>query len=625
MIWLPEVGVFLLLGSIAFSLCGFFSHQRFWVSLQGYSVVLAFLLLCWLFYACDFSVAYVYSNSNTGLPWYYRLSAVWGAHEGSLLLWLLWLNVWTTIVVSSKRWEPIVQRYAVGILSGIHSIFALFIISLSNPFARILPVIPKEGADLNPLLQDIGLILHPPILYGGYVGFSVPFAIVVALLWKGNPDTPWSRWLEPWVIASLVFLTAGITLGSWWAYYELGWGGWWFWDPVENASFMPWLSGIALLHLLVLHKVTRAHSAWCLLVAIFTFGLCLIGTFLVRSGIVTSVHAFASDPGRGLFILVFIAVILGFAVTVYALRVSQFLNQTSRMIFIKAKLFLGAISLMLAACATVLLGTLYPLLVDALVGQKLSVGPPYFDTVFVPFMIPLLLLCSFLPSITWGKSLSFLKEGRWTLSALGVVSLLIAFWLPEGKHWWVTFGGVWGASFLCLSTLKTLWVRAKNTGQISYPLLGMGLAHVGLAVLVSGISLTTHLDLEKDLRLKTGDNVTLRQWTFKLDGFKRSDGGNYQGVQAEITVLKEGVFFTKLYPEKRYYTARDISITETALSPGLLQDLYVALSEPIARDEWVFRIYLKPFVRWLWLGGLMMALGLCVTQIKNRKAVGLKS
>lgn len=609
MIWLPELGVICLLSAVACSFFGFVTqNQRLWVGLQGLCVLFAFLLLGFLFYHNDFSVAYVYNNSNTGLPWYYRLSAVWGAHEGSLLLWLLWLNVWTFFVIVTERWDPTIQRITVSVLSFLHSAFALFIVSLSNPFARILPIIPKEGSDLNPLLQDLGLILHPPVLYGGYVGFFVPFALVIALLWKGKPADPWAHWLKPWVVVSLVFLTVGITLGSWWAYYELGWGGWWFWDPVENASLMPWISGIALLHLLMLHKMTRSYTAWCFLVTILTFGLCLMGTFLVRSGILTSIHAFATDPGRGFFILLFITVVLGAGLMLYAIQIPRFVDR-SYAPTLKSKGFLVAIGLMLGVCATVLLGTLYPLFVDAWWGQKLSVGPPYFDKVIAPFMVPLVLLCAFLPGIP----VSFRLSG----GCFVVGAVLLFFLLPMGRHWLLTYIGLLGAWLLFFSTINTLFLRYKQTGSVSFGGLGMGFAHIGFAVLLVGISLVTHLEVETDLRLKVGDHVAMRHWTFVLDGFQRIDGSNYQGIQAKISVFKKKSFFTHLYPEKRYYSARDISLTETALSPGLFQDLYVALSTPISSDEWIFRIYLKPFVRWIWLGGLMMAFGLMLTQFKR--------
>ncbi|MBV1789370.1 heme lyase CcmF/NrfE family subunit [Marinobacterium sp. D7] len=593
-------------------------------------VLFSFLCLSWSFLQSDFSVVYVASNSNTALPWYYRLSAVWGGHEGSLLLWLLILTGWTVAVaLKSGNLPEDIQARVLSVMGLITIGFTLFILLTSSPFERYLPRIPEQGADLNPLLQDIGLIMHPPMLYMGYVGFSVAFAFAIAALLSGRLDAAWARWSRPWTIIAWAFLTLGIALGSWWAYYELGWGGWWFWDPVENASLMPWLIGTALVHSLAVTEKRGVFKSWTVLLAIFAFSLSLLGTFLVRSGVLTSVHAFASDPDRGFFILALLAIAIGGSLLLYAIKASHVKSESSFALLSRESFMLINNVLLTVFCATVLLGTLYPLLVDALNLGKISVGPPYFNALFVPLGALLVLTLGIGVLLRWKQtSLQLLIKQLWLPGVLallaGGVSLFLlpqwpGFWTSLGLvlAWWVVFTGA-------RDLLNRMRNRSAGLAAIfaqSRAYYGMMLAHGGIAVLMVGIALVSTFSEHSDLRMEPGDRKQFNDYEFVFDGIRKVDGPNFHSDTGVIRVLYKGETYTEMYPEKRLYTARGNVMTEAAIDPGLFRDLYVALGESLGGDAWAVRVQYKPFVRWLWLGGLMMTVGglLAATDPRYRK------
>ena len=605
MIWLPELGTMSLIIAFWLCVCGLLSEKPK-VSAQGFCILFSFFCLAFLLWGCDFSVLYVANHSNTALPWYYRLSALWGAHEGSMLLWVLCLSCWIMAVSFNQTWERTFHNKVLRVLSGVQSLFIAFVVCTSNPFTRLLPFIPKEGGDLNPLLQDIGLIIHPPMLYVGYVGFVVPFAMVIALLWLGVEKTkhlPWAIWMKPYAAIALAFLSIGITLGSWWAYYELGWGGWWFWDPVENASLMPWLLGVALVHLLFNSICSQSYIRWIFLLSITTFGLCVMGTFLVRSGSITSVHAFATDPERGIFILAILGGLLSLGYGLYALKGEPFFEEDGReVISWKAKGILLSVILWSGACFTVVLGTLYPLIIDGLGLSALSVGAPYFEMTVLPWMLPLLILCAILPSLNWHKPV-------WIISF--IIGIGFAVRVP-GAYPLASGFGVGLGAYLLISTLIT---RRPKGSKIPW---GMYFAHMGLSLIVLGAALSAHLSIEKELSLSPGESASVAHFEFRFDSLKEVESGNYKGVQAHISVLKNEHFFTVLYPEKRYFFARDMAMTETALNPSVWNELYVALSQPLEGEAWAFRIYWKPFVRLIWCGGILIALGLCCSVVLRK-------
>jgi cytochrome c-type biogenesis protein CcmF len=582
-------------------------------------VLIAFGCLTWSFISNDFSVAYVAHNSNTALPLLYKISGVWGAHEGSLLLWALVLALWTGAVSRFSRGVPddMVAR-VLGVMGMVGVGFLLFLLLTSNPFERLFPT-PLEGRDLNPLLQDPGLAIHPPMLYMGYVGFSVAFAFAIAAMLSGQLDTAWARWSRPWTNIAWVFLTIGITLGSWWAYYELGWGGWWFWDPVENASFMPWLVGTALIHSLAVTEKRGAFKAWTVLLAIFAFSLSLLGTFLVRSGVLTSVHAFASDPARGLFILIFLAVVVGGSLLLYAVRAPRIRSTGGFDIVSRETALLLNNVLLVAAAASILLGTLYPLLIDALGLGKISVGPPYFNTVFIPLTAPLALLLGVGAMMRWKKDsparLSRLLRGAFVLSL--IIGIAIPLFVMPWFSWQAAIGlvlAVWTA----LSTLQGLneQVAKGSSGRLrrflSLPrsFYGMTLAHFGVAVFITGITLTATYSTEKDVRLAPGEDITLGGYTFRFEGVRRFAGPNFTADEGAITVTHEGEAAVLLRPQKRVYRVQRMPMTEAAIDAGLFRDLFVALGEPLGEEgAWSVRIYHKPFIRWIWMGPVLMALG----------------
>ncbi len=583
-------------------------------------VALSFAALTGCFVLNDFSVLYVAQHSNTLLPTVYRVAAVWGGHEGSLLLWVLMLALWTAAVAAFSVSLPqaMVAR-VVGVLGVLSVGFLTFILSLSNPFERLLPA-AADGRDLNPLLQDPGLVIHPPMLYMGYVGFSVAFAFAIAALMAGRSDAAWARWSRPWTVVAWLFMTFGIGLGSWWAYYELGWGGWWFWDPVENASLMPWLVGTALIHSLMASDKRGNFKAWTVLLSISAFSLSLLGTFLVRSGVLTSVHAFASDPKRGVFILMFLALVVGFSLTLYAwrmpkVRMGQAVSPLSR-----ETLLLANSVLLVVACAAVLLGTLYPLVIDALNLGKLSVGPPYFNAVFVPLMVPLLVIMVPGTVVRWRESHwgELLLRLRW----VALAALAVGLAAPAVVGEW-SIGAALGfglSAWVVLGSLQHMWLRWQQPGHIGTAYWGMQCAHMGLAVVVAGITGVKSFEVERDVRMGVGDVVTIEPYAFRLQGMQEVKGPNYRAVRADVEVLKNGQPIERLYPEKRRYFSTAMPMTEAAIDSGWMRDLYVSLGDPLDGPipQWSMRVYYKPFVPWIWAGVLLMVLGGVLATVDRR-------
>ncbi len=583
-------------------------------------VVIAFACLAYSFVNNDFSVLNVATNSNSSLPWYYRFAATWGSHEGSLLLWVLMLGVWMVAVTIFSRHLPLeMVARILGVMALISIGFLLFMLFTSNPFERLLPA-AADGRDLNPLLQDPGMVIHPPMLYMGYVGFSVAFSFAIAALLGGRLDATWARWSRPWTTMAWVFLTVGIALGSWWAYYELGWGGWWFWDPVENASFMPWLVGTALIHSLSVTEKRGGFKIWTVLLAILAFSLSLLGTFLVRSGVLTSVHAFATDPSRGVFILAFLVIVIGASLLLFAWRAPKVgLGGRFELISRESALLANNVLLIVAA-ASVMLGTLYPLFLDALGLGKLSVGPPYFESVFVPLMTPAIFLMGIGPLAKWKQA--ELPDLAHRLKWAFAVALVTALLLPLTLGRWspmISFGlllALWVmiSGFVNLKQrLQQLSAGGASLGKRLFSLprgyYGMLLAHFGVAVFIVGVTLVKGYEVEKDVRMQAGDTVEVGAYTFRLDGFVQVPGANYDATRGLISVLKNGRPAGTMFPEKRMYHVQQMPMTEAAIDTGFTRDLYVSLGEPVAGDAWVVRIYYKPFVDWIWGGAFLMALG----------------
>jgi cytochrome c-type biogenesis protein CcmF len=584
-------------------------------------ILLSFLVLTWAFVTNDFSVAYVAQNSNTHLPLIYRICAVWGAHEGSILLWILMLTLWMFLVSIFGRRLPLdMQARVLAVLSWIAVGFYLFLLITSNPFLRLLPNIPLDGHDLNPLLQDPGLIIHPPMLYMGYVGFSVPFAFSIAALLKGRLNADWARWARPWTLVAWSFLTFGIVLGSWWAYRELGWGGWWFWDPVENASFLPWLVGTALIHSLVVAEKRQTFKAWTILLAVCAFSLSLLGTFLVRSGVLISVHAFAVDPARGAFILQFLLLVVGGSLALYAIRGKRLLNKdVSLQLWSRETMLLLNNMLFFVAMLTVLLGTLYPLIIDALGMGKLSVGAPYFNAVFVPLMTPLLFLIGLGPMFHWSyRSPKALLKRSVAILLLALVAALTL--LLVWSHQALQFSTVFGLSL-------AFWVMGATVSHTRKRLLlkqlPMQMAHIGLAVSVIGIVLVTAYADHRDVALHIGDKTSVGPYDFVLQQVSGITGPNYTGSRAIVDISMQGKFIAKLKPEQHLFTLEQMALAKTAIDVSPFRDLYVALGEQLPDHMWSVRIYYKPFIRWIWAGGLLMVLGgllsLLVIFIGNRQ------
>ncbi|HEY0197991.1 MAG TPA: heme lyase CcmF/NrfE family subunit [Rhodanobacter sp.] len=581
---------------------------------QGFFVVLAFVLLVNAFLRFDFSVQYVADNSNLALPWYYRIAAVWGAHEGSMLLWIFILNVWTLALALFSRQLPeaFVAR-VLGVLGLIAVGFLAFILFTSDPFGRLLPM-PADGGDLNPVLQDPGMTFHPPVIYMGYVGFSVAFAFSIAALLGGELEQAWVRWARPWTNIAWAFLTCGIVAGSWWAYAELGWGGWWFWDPVENASFMPWLVGTALIHAQAVTEKRGSLRAWTILLSIFAFSLSLLGTFLVRSGVLTSVHSFASDPRRGLFILCFLVIVVGGSLLLYALRAPKVAGGKPFAVVSRESAILVGNLMFTVAAAMVLLGTLFPLIGDALNLGKISVGPPYFGLLFPLLMLPIVLLLPFGPYLRWGKGEApVLKRVMARAGLAAVACAIITAFLVDGQLKAVAgvAAAVWVAVGVLLYVVKR-WREMPRGRRYPAEMAGMLFAHAGMAVFLIGVLLSESLSVTRDVRMAPGDVQHIGGYDFRFDGVTETQGPNWRADQGTVTVMQGGKLVAVMHPQKRIYTREQVQ-TESAIDPGITRDLYVALGEPMDAQNiegaWAVRLYHKPFIRWLWAGGLLMMLG----------------
>ncbi|HEY6045289.1 MAG TPA: heme lyase CcmF/NrfE family subunit [Pyrinomonadaceae bacterium] len=582
-------------------------------------VLLAFGCLAYSFITNDFSVLNVATNSNSQLPLHYRLAATWGSHEGSLLLWTFMLTLWMVAVTLFSRHLPdeIVAR-VLAVMATISVGFLLFMLLTSNPFQRLIPAAP-DGRDLNPLLQDPAMVAHPPMLYMGYVGFSVVFAFAIAALIGGRLDATWARWSRPWTTVAWMFLTCGIALGSFWAYYELGWGGWWFWDPVENASFMPWLVGTALIHSLAVTEKRGGFKSWTVLLAIAAFSLSLLGTFLVRSGVLTSVHAFATDPKRGIFILAFLTAVIGGSLALYAWRAKQVGLGSRFELLSRESLLLTNNVLLAVAAGSVLLGTLYPLFIDALNLGKLSVGPPYFNSVFVPLMAPAMFLIGVGPIARWKQAkLPELAVRLRIAFALSVLTAIILPFVIGGWHWRASLGlllAVW----IVITSLQNIFSRLRVSAGSSFfsrlaapsrSFYGMHLAHIGVAVFVAGVTVVTSYQTEKDVRMQIGDTVTAGSYEFRLDNISQLRGPNYEAVRADILVTKGGVPVGIMHPEKRAFTASQNVTSETAIDRSIWRDLYLSLGDQVeGGGAWTVRVYHKPLINWIWGGALLMAIG----------------
>ena len=639
---IPELGHFALVLALVLAtlqsllpVIGSVRHDQGWMRSvhsvavgQAVMVWIAFAILTWGFIAHDFSLRYVASHSNLALPLMYRVAAVWGAHEGSLLLWVAVLGVWTVAVVAWSRRLPVVFRARVVAVLGLISLgFLWFMLATSNPFDRLWPA-AMNGRDLNPLLQDPGLVIHPPMLYMGYVGFSVAFAFAIAALWGGQLHLAWVRWTRPWVTAAWVFLTLGIALGSWWAYHELGWGGWWFWDPVENASFMPWLIGTALIHSLAVTEKRNTFKRWTVLLSLLAFSLSLLGTFLVRSGVLVSVHAFATDPERGVFILAFLVLVTGGGLILYALRAHR-LQSGGRFALLSRETLLLFNNVLLAVAAfAILLGTLYPLIVEVMGWPTMSVGPPYFNLVFVPLMLPLLFLAGIGPLARWKQASARALLRRLQVPAM--LALILGAAVPLAL-----FGR--GPALLVAAVTLSIWcITAALTAAIRHAsrlpsgrrmprhVLGMTCAHVGLGTIALGVALTGAFSMEREQLMQVGETVTFAEYEFTFQGVQTLDGPNYHAQQGHLTVQREGAPVTELFPERRVYQVQTKPMTEAAVHSTPRRDLYAALGPQHAEQTWAVRLYVKPFIQWLWGGALLMALGGILALSDRRYRLKLK-
>lgn len=646
---IPEIGHFALIIALCLALVqtivpilGAQTNTSQWMAVakpaargQFLFLIISYICLTYAFIKSDFSVLYVANNANTALPLQYKISAVWGAHEGSLLLWVLMLAGWTfAVTIFSRSLPNVMVARVLGVMGFVSVGFLLFTLLTSNPFERIFPI-PLEGKDLNPLLQDPGLVIHPPMLYMGYVGFSVVFAFAIAALIGGKLDSAWARWSRPWATFAWVFLTIGITLGSWWAYHELGWGGWWFWDPVENASFMPWLVGTALIHSLAVTEKRSSFKNWTVLLAILAFSLSLLGTFLVRSGVLVSVHAFATDPARGVYILLFLAIVIGGSLMLYAIRapkiksIGQF-DLVSR----ETALLLNNV-LLLVAMFTILVGTLYPLFLDALNAGKISVGPPYFNTVFSILMMPLVLVIGVGPFLRWKKA--SLGEALKKLFKIFVAGLIIGVALPfivAGKSTILTTLGITLGGWSICAALYYLFKNVFRSGtkgsafqhlkKIPRSTYGMCVAHFGIGVFVFGVTFVSAFQQEREIPMRIGEKVEMAGYEFGFNGVKNLQGPNYSSKQGSVNVYKKGKLVAELLPEKRTYLVQQNAMTEAGIDTGFLRDIYVALGEPIDNEAWGMRLYYKPFIQWIWIGAALMALGGLLAALDRRYWLKLK-
>lgn len=590
---------------------------------------LSFGSLFYLFAVNDFSVQYVVNNSNSTLPLQYRLSAVWGSHEGSLLLWIWLLALWAVGVATFTRKMPEEAVARVLSVMGLISIgFMVFIIFSSNPFNRTFPDFPADGRELNPMLQDVGLIFHPPLLYMGYVGFSVAFAFAIASLMTGKLDTAWARWSRPWTMAAWVFLTLGIVLGSWWAYYELGWGGWWFWDPVENASLMPWLSGTALIHSLAVTEKRSTFKAWTVLLAILAFSLCLLGTFLVRSGILVSVHAFASDPTRGLYILAYLVFVIGGSLLLYAFQGTKIKSLDNYQRYSRESLLLLNNVMLMAFLSVVFLGTILPLIHKQIGLGSVSIGAPFFNQMFLILMVPFAFILGIGPLVKWRRDQ--ISAIRTPVMISLVMMIALGFGLPYLVGNRITATSVMGVMMSAIIVILSLYeMHTRATHRHSFLMgifklsrshWGMVLAHLGVAMTVFGIAMSHNFSIEKDVRMREGDSVQILDYNFTFKGLKITDGANYQGGTADIEITRNGKPEATLHAEKRFYNVSKMGMTEAAIDWGFTRDLYAALGEQLDDGSWGLRLYYKPFIRWIWFGGVFMALGglLCMLDKRYR-------
>jgi cytochrome c-type biogenesis protein CcmF len=635
---IPEIGHFSLILALfvalamgVLSVVGGQQGRGDWMALarpgaQALFLLTAFSFACltYAFYTNDFSVSYVAQHSNSKLPGIYRIAGVWGGHEGSLLLWLMMLSSWMLAVsIFSRQLPDAMVSRVLGILGLVAVGFLLFMLITSNPFLR-LSDIPADGRDLNPLLQDPGLVFHPPMLYMGYVGMAVPFAFAIAALLNGRLDAAWARWSRPWATAAWIFLTLGIALGSWWAYYELGWGGWWFWDPVENASFLPWLVGTALIHSLAVTEKRGLFRNWTIVLAITAFSMSLLGTFLVRSGVLTSVHAFATDPKRGVFILLFLSVVVGGSFTLFALRAGKVRSGGAFALVSRETFLLINNVLITTAAATVLLGTLYPLIVDALNLGKLSVGPPYFNAVFAPIMVPVLLFMVIGSYARWKND--SVAELTKKLRPVAIVSVLLGCTAPLLAGAWSALAalGLTLAFWIVLGSALQIYRQLKDTvNWKSTPVSfwGMHVAHIGIAVCVVGITMVKGYETEKDVRMVIGDTVSVGGYTFRLTGIRAEPGPNYKADVGDVELIRDGRVLKILHPEKRIYLSSTMPMTEAAIDTSLIRDVYVSLGERLEggdKPAWAMRVYHKPFITWIWGGCLLMALGGAMAALDRR-------
>jgi cytochrome c-type biogenesis protein CcmF len=648
---IPEIGHFALIIALClsiaqaiFPLVGSLNNTPSWMALarplslgQCLFLVISIVCLGYAFQNNDFSVLYVANNSNTLLPTIYKISAIWGAHEGSLLLWAVFLGMWgAAIALFSRHLSLDVVARVLSVMGMINIGFLLFMLFTSNPFDRIFPV-PPEGRDLNPLLQDPGLALHPPTLYLGYVGFSVAFGFAIAALIGGRLDASWAKWSRPWTTAAWVWLTLGIAIGSWWAYYELGWGGWWFWDPVENASFMPWLAGTALMHSLAVTEKRGAFRSWTVMLAILAFSLSLLGTFLVRSGVLTSVHAFAADPSRGMFILIFLLIVVGGSLALYAWRAPTIFGGGRFDLVSRETALLGNNLLLTVLTFLILFGTLAPLIYDAMNWGKISVGFPWFNKMFLMLTPFLAILMGFGPLMRWKKT-DAAKVMR-TLRIAAVISIILglaAFMPAISQGSMLVPLGLFLAAWLVTSHITAIRERLKHkqglggfmsdlfgSGRSYY---GMVIAHMGVAMFIVGATMVSNHGVEKDMRMSPGQSAEIGGHRFVFDGVVRAQGPNYIANQGKFHVYKGDTEIAVLEPQKRTYMAQRMPMTEAAIDWGLTRDLYVSLGEDLGGGDWSMRLYYKPYVRWIWLGGLAMALGgiLAITDRRYRTALKKK-
>jgi cytochrome c-type biogenesis protein CcmF len=628
----PELGVFALILAFVlsvsqafFGLVGAWRGKPEWMSVarpavagQFVFVAMAFGCLVYSFVNNDFSVLYVARNSNSHLPLFYKVAALWGAHEGSLLLWIAILAIWSLAVAALSRQLPAsFSSRVLGVMGLISGGFMLFTLWTSNPFERLMPA-AQDGADLNPVLQDFALAIHPPMLYTGYVGFSVAFAFACAAMLEGKLDQTWAKWTRPWTIFAWVFQTIGIALGSWWAYYELGWGGWWFWDPVENASFMPWLVGTALIHSLSVTEKRGIFKSWTLLLAIFAFSLSLVGTFLVRSGVLVSVHSFATDPTRGLYILAFLVITIGGSLSLYAWRAPKLYMPGGFELFSREFFLLVNNVILVSVAGLVLWGTLSPLVYELLNIGKISVGPPVFAVMFLVPMLPLMIFLAIGMHSAWRRGkLTIAAKPLWWMLAAAVLSALVL-QLGYGKVHGVGLVGMAFGIWIILSALLEPVRRLRQGQTLTAGLMGMVIAHAGVGIFAIGASGVESYKIEKDVALKPGMTFSIAGYDFRFVKAVDVRGPNYDAVQATVEVRHGGKLVTTLEPQKRHFWVQQTDNSQAAISVNWARDLFVAMGNPLGEGAWSMRIQYKPLVRYIWLGAIIMAVGGIVAATDRR-------